>query len=145
MPTSGDRLDTLRNFGRFVEGSQLIILGTFGQNIVGGGSERLSGAQWNTARNWFGGYQNVGWSLIVIAAIGLLGLLTLAVTRSDLAYTVLMWIYSVSAGIWFIAIGITHGLSRTGSTGLWTLGLAGLFFLTTRVSITIAAPIHKED
>lgn len=145
MPTDADRLDALKTFGRFVEGVQLIILGTFGQYLASGGAQQLSGAQWRTAREWFGGYQNVGWSLIGITIIGLLGLLSLGFTKSEIPYTILMWIYTISAATWFIGIGITHGLARVGSTGLWTLGLAGLFFLSTRIGITVAAPKKPKE
>jgi len=140
-----DRLRLLKNLGRVADGLQIGILLTMGQYLYSGGAQKLSGAQWVPARDWFGGYQNVGISLIVIGVIGLIGLFSLAVTRRDYVYAAIMWVYSLLAASWFIGIGITHGLARAGSTGLWTLGLSGLFFLFTRIAITVASAIHEED
>lgn len=139
------RLELLKSLGRFTDGIQIIILGTFGQFIYAGGAQQIKARHWTAAREFFGGYQGVGLSLIAIACVGLLGLFSLAITKTDRAYMVLMWAFSLSAAAWFIAVGLTHTLARTGSTGLWSLGLAGLFFLFSRVAITIATPIHPEE
>lgn len=139
------RLVRLKNFGRFTEGLQIIILGTFGQYIYSGGAQQLGAKHWEAAREFFGGYQGVGISLMVIASIGLLGLLTLGFTKQDTLYSILMWIYSLSAATWFITVGITHHLAQSGSTGLWSLGMAGLWFLGTRIAVTIAAPINDLE
>jgi hypothetical protein len=139
------RLTWLKNLGRFTDGLQIIILATFGQYLYSGGAQQLTSEHWQAAKDFFGGYQNVGISLIAIATLGLVGLFSLAWTRTDNLYNVIMWVYSLAAATWFIGIGITHHLARSGSTGLWSLGLAGLFFVFTRLAITIAEPIHFEE
>ncbi|ASZ74763.1 membrane protein [Mycobacterium phage Phabba] len=138
------RLALLKNFGRATDAFQIIVLATFGQYLAEGGAQQLKAPHWDAARAFFGGYQNVGISLIAIACIGLLGLFSLAWTKRDVLYTWLMWIYSISAFLWFAIIGITHAIARSGSTGLWSLGLAGCFFLFTRIAITIATPLQPE-
>ena len=144
LEARSQRLATLKNFGRATDAFQIIVLATFGQYLAEGGAQQLKAKHWDVARDWFGGYQGVGISLIIIACIGLLGLFSLAWTKRDVLYTWLMWIYSVSAFLWFVIIGITHALARSGSTGLWSLGLAGCFFLFTRIAITIANPLQPE-
>ncbi|ACH62183.1 hypothetical protein MYRNA_216 [Mycobacterium phage Myrna] len=138
------RLTTLKNFGRITDAFQIIVLGTFGQYLYSGGAEQLKAKHWNAARDFFGGYQGVGMAIMVIAGIGLLGLFSLALTKRDWVYTILMWIYSLAAFLFFVIVGITHHLAQSGSTGLWSLGLAGCFFLFTRIAITIATPLQPE-
>jgi hypothetical protein len=138
------RLRWLKTFGRFTEGFQIIVLATFGQNIYSGGAQHLDAPHWRAAREFFGGYQGVGISLIVISLVGLLGLFSLAWTDSDWLYNTLMWGYSLAAFFWFVIIGITHHLAHSGSTGLWSLGLAGMFFLFSRIAITVSSGITEE-
>ncbi|QZE10528.1 membrane protein [Mycobacterium phage ScoobyDoobyDoo] len=143
--TLEDRLEKLRGFGRLTEAIQIITLMTFGQYLYGGGAQQLSAKHWQPARDFFGSYQGVGNCLMFIAFIGLLGLFSSAFTWSARAYPYIMWAYSLSAAAWFITVGITHALARSGSTGLWSLGMAGLWFLTTRIAVQLAAPIHRKE
>lgn len=144
------RVNRLKLVGRITDGLQIIIMGTMGQYLHSGGSQKLSGKHWDYAKDFFGGYQNIGSSLMIITLIGFIGLFSLAFTDTDTVYTVIMWIFSVLAAAWFIGIGITHGYAAVtipgaGSTGLWTLGLAGLFFLFSRIVITITNSIRVEE
>lgn len=142
--TSARRLLRLKNLGRVTEGLQVLILLTFGQYLYSGGAQQLKAKHWENARDFFGGYQGVGLSILIIAVIGLVGLFSLAVTETDHLYTVIMWIFTLAAVFWFMGSGISHALAQSGSTGLWSLGMTALWFLTTRMAITIAAPLHPE-
>lgn len=144
------RINSIKRVGRATETFQIIVLAVMGQNIHSGGAQQLRGKHWEPVTRFFGGYQHVGLSLFVIASIGLLGLFSLAVTKTDTAYKVLMWIFSLSATGWFWFIGCWHGwaalnIPGAGNTGFWTLGLAGGFFLFSRLAISIGTnPYHKE-
>lgn len=143
-----EKVAALKTLGRLADGVQIIILATMGQYLYAGGSQQLTGKHWTYAIDFFNGYQNVGLSLIVIASIGLLGLFSLLL-ETDVVNLILMWIFSVSATVWFIGVGISHGIASqaipgAGSTGLWTLGLAGLFFIFSRIAITIGSGITDD-
>jgi hypothetical protein len=140
------KLHALQTLGRWVDALQIIILATMGQYLYGGGSQKLNAPHWKPSRDFLGGYQHIGISLMIISLIGFAGLFSLAVTKTDRVYNVLMWLFSGSAGVWFIGIGIAQGwasnnIPGAGSTGLWTLGLSGLFFLFSRAAIWIASGI----
>lgn len=144
------RINSIKTVGRATEAFQITVLAVFGQNIYWGGSQQLDGKHWEPVRDFFGGYQHVGLSLFIIATIGLLGLFSLAVTDNDTAYKILMWIFSLSATAWFWFVGCWHGwaaltISGAANTGFWTLGLAGGFFLFSRIAISIGTnPYTKE-
>lgn len=132
----------LRRVVHYTETAQIILVATMGYYLANGGGQGLSGMHWSYARDFFGGYRNVGLSLVAIAALGILGLFSLAVTKTNRVYLVLTWAFSAVAAVWFIAVGISHGYASatipgSGNTGVWTLGLAGLFFLFTRIVATI--------
>lgn len=114
-----------------------------GQYIYGGGAQDLTGKHWKPIRDFFGGSQPIGWSLMVIAGIGFLGIVGLAITDGHHLYNRIMWVFSILATAWFWSIGIAQGyinltVEGAGSTGVWTLGLAGCFFLFTRLGISLA-------
>lgn len=144
------RINSIKKVGRATEAFQIFVLAIMGQNIYAGGGQQLSGKHWEPVRNFFGGYQHVGISLFVIATIGLLGLFSLVVTYTDTLYKVLMWTFSLLATAWFWFVGCWHGWAAlnvpgAGNTGFWTLGLAGAFFLFSRIAISIGTnPYTKE-
>ena len=148
--TDEKRQRRIKTLGRTADTIQIIALGTMGQYIYEGGSQQLSAKHWAPVRDLMGGYQNVGLSLIFIALIGLVGVFSLAVTKTDRVYTVIMWVFSALAIAWFWTIGGFHGYASAtipgaGSTGAWTLGLAGMFFLFTRLAITIGVDPYSKD
>ena len=145
------RLKRLKQLYRWIEALQIIALATMGQYLYGGGNQKLDGKHWVYAREFLGGYQNVGLSLMIIAFIGFVGLISLAITEGDRLYRIVGWIFSGSAALWFFSVGLSHGwasatIPGAGSTGLWTLGVfsAG-FFIGSRIAITILNGISTKE
>jgi len=89
-----------------------------------------------------GGQVHVATSVLVIALIGLAGMFSLAITESDLVYTVIMWVYSSLAAVWCLMVAgfLTYAMVTmgAGNAGPWNWTLVGLFFISSRLAITIS-------
>lgn len=142
------KLHSLQTMGRITDGVQVIILGTLGQYLYTSGALAVDAPHWIQFRDFMGGQHNVGLSVMLIALVGLSGIFTLAWTKTDTTYTWLMWVFSVAAMLWCWTVAgfNTHALvaEHIGNSGLWAWGLSGLFFLFSRIAITIASGLGSS-
>lgn len=143
-PRHDSKISALHKVGRANDAIQIIVWGTFGQFLLTDkfGEVQLRAPQWREFADWIGGQQAAGWSVLAAAILGLLGLFSLAWTKSDNTYTALMWVFSVYVALWcFTVAGFqTHAMivHDAGNAGFWNWSLVGCYFLFSRLAITLS-------
>lgn len=141
-PSLATRLERLRTLGRAADGLQVFILLTMGQYLYSN-TVVLSSPQWKGFRDFLGGEHMVGGSVIAIGLVGLIGIFSLAVTKTDTAYQWIMTLFTLLAvgWCWTVAGFQTYVLihDHAGNAGLWNWGMAGLFFAFSRLAILLAS------